>query len=77
MMPALPPWLLRWQAADDPTISFDSTQYIPERGVTLRADAHEGSITGPACPAVWTKATPSWWADAPAGTLLTVLLAPI
>lgn len=73
-MPALPPWLLRWQAADDPTIIFDNTQFLPERGVTLSLDAQEGAITGSPCRAVWTKATPSWCADAPEGTSLVVLL---
>lgn len=72
-MPALPPWLLRWQAAD-PLMIFDNTRYIPARGVTLSADAREGSLTGPPCPAAWTKATPSWSADAPSGTSITVLL---
>jgi hypothetical protein len=73
-MPALPPWLLRWQAADDPSIGFDATRYLPDRGVTLLADAREGAITGAAIAAEWTQATPSWSADAPAGSSLTVLL---
>ncbi|HEY0739048.1 MAG TPA: peptidase C39 family protein [Herpetosiphonaceae bacterium] len=74
MMPALPPWLLRWQAAADPSIIFDNTRYISARGVTLSADAREGALTGPPCPAAWTKATPSWSADAPVGTSITVLM---
>jgi hypothetical protein len=73
-MPALPPWLLRWHAADDPAISFETIRYLPDRGVTLLPHASTGAITGAPIIAIWTQATPSWSAEAPEGTSVRLLL---
>ncbi len=73
-MAVLPPWLLRWRAADDAAILFEHTIYLPGHGVTLAADVREGQITSAPYAVTWTKAIPSWQADAPHGTSLSVLL---
>lgn len=72
-MTILPPWLLRWRAAD-PTVTFEHTVYLEPQGVVLTADAREGQVTSAPYLGAWTQAIPSWQADAPAGTSIVVRL---
>lgn len=72
-MPKLPSWLLRWPAASDGA-TFEQTRYDPQRGVVLEPAARVGVVTGAPSAVVWSRAVPSWQADAPAGTALTIQL---
>ena len=73
-MPQLPPSLLRWHAAADPTVTLAQTLVDPQRGIILTADADEGEIVGPVYAETWSQAVPSWQAESPAGTAIEVLL---
>lgn len=73
-MPALPSWLLCWRAADDSMVTFEDTRYLARQGVMLAQDARRGQITSVPYPVMWSQAIPSWRANTPDATAISVLL---
>ncbi len=73
-MMLLPPWLLRWQAADIDTTSHKDVMCDPERGLVLRPGATSGSVTSARLPATTRCVVPSWHADTAPGTWIEVLV---
>ncbi len=73
-MTLLPPSLLRWQATDAGTTSYEHVVYEPQLGLVLQPEAVMGSVTSCRLPAATTRAVPSWRVDTPPDTWIEVLV---